>query len=172
MRGAVSVFSDVKTPVVVEYEHSFTVTAGDIDQQGHVNNVRYVQWIQDVAVAHWQAWATPEQLEGVTAVITIAANLDIDAWAKHHNYLPLSESKNPALSTRPHPWIEIHIEGTDDDVVPSETRDAYFERYPSAQRWLLEKHGHKCCWVEEWKELWERVEAEIQRAGVTGDGQN
>jgi acyl-CoA thioester hydrolase len=54
---------------VVEYEHSFTVTAGDIDQQGHVNNVRYVQWIQDVAVAHWRDLATPEQLSGVTWVV-------------------------------------------------------------------------------------------------------
>ena len=54
---------------MVEYEHSFKVTAGDIDQQGHVNNVRYVQWIQDVAVAHWRNLATPEQLEGVTWVV-------------------------------------------------------------------------------------------------------
>ena len=54
---------------MVEYEHSFTVTAGDIDQQGHVNNVRYVQWIQDVAVAHWRDLATPEQLSGVTWVV-------------------------------------------------------------------------------------------------------
>ena len=102
-----------------------------------------------------------EQLGRVTAVITIAANLDIDAWAKHHNYLPLSGSMNPALSTHPHPWYEFHMEGADDAVVPSATRDAYFERYPSARRWVLEKHGHKCCWVEEWKELWERIEAEL-----------
>ena len=54
---------------MAEYEHSFTVTAEDIDEQGHVNNVRYVQWIQDVAVAHWRDSATPEQLEGVTWVV-------------------------------------------------------------------------------------------------------
>jgi hypothetical protein len=102
-----------------------------------------------------------EQLGRVTAVITLAANLDVDAWAKHHDYLPLSRSLNPALSTHPHPWIEFHLEGTDDDVVPSATRDAYFERYPTARRWILEKHGHKCCWVEKWKELWERIEAEL-----------
>ena len=106
-----------------------------------------------------------EQLGRVTAVITIAANLDIDAWAKHHNYLPLSRSMNPALSTHPHPWNEIHMEGTEDDVVPSATRDSYFERYPRARRWVLERHEHKCCWVDEWKELWEKVEAQIR-----GDG--
>jgi pimeloyl-ACP methyl ester carboxylesterase len=102
-----------------------------------------------------------EQLERVTAVVTIAANLDVDEWTKHHRYLPLSGSLNPALSTHPHTWVEIHVEGSDDDVVPSATRDAYFERYPSARRWIVEKHGHKCCWVDEWKELWERVQAEL-----------
>ncbi len=35
------------------FTHSFRVSAEDIDAQGHVNNVAYVRWIQDVAVAHW-----------------------------------------------------------------------------------------------------------------------
>jgi acyl-CoA thioester hydrolase len=54
---------------VVKYELTFKVRPEEIDRQGHVNNVRYVQWIQDVAVAHWQDAATPEQLEGVTWVV-------------------------------------------------------------------------------------------------------
>lgn len=33
----------------------------DIDNLGHVNNVVYLRWVQDVAVAHWSAAATPEQ---------------------------------------------------------------------------------------------------------------
>ena len=32
----------------------------DIDAQGHVNNVAYLRWIQDVAVAHWLDAATDE----------------------------------------------------------------------------------------------------------------
>lgn len=31
------------------------VTKAVIDENGHVNNVRYVQWMQDLAVAHWDA---------------------------------------------------------------------------------------------------------------------
>lgn len=31
--------------------------------------MRYVQWIQDVAVAHWRGAATAEQLENVTWVV-------------------------------------------------------------------------------------------------------
>ncbi|HEX8846638.1 MAG TPA: thioesterase family protein [Pyrinomonadaceae bacterium] len=52
-----------------KFEHSFKATPDDIDQQGHVNNVRYVQWIQDVAVAHWLHAATREQLENITWVV-------------------------------------------------------------------------------------------------------
>ena len=39
------------------FELPITVLASDIDQLGHVNNVTYLRWVQDVAVAHWQAAA-------------------------------------------------------------------------------------------------------------------
>jgi acyl-CoA thioester hydrolase len=45
----------------MKFSHSFPVTADDIDEQGHVNNVAYLRWIQDVAVAHWLNAATEEQ---------------------------------------------------------------------------------------------------------------
>ena len=42
---------------------TLTITAGpdDIDELGHVNNAVWVRWIQDIAVAHWQEVAPPEQ---------------------------------------------------------------------------------------------------------------
>ena len=41
------------------FEMTVRVQLSDIDELGHVNNVRYLQWVQDVAVAHWNA-AAPE----------------------------------------------------------------------------------------------------------------
>lgn len=35
----------------------------DLDDLDHVNNVRYLQWVQDIAKEHWQTEATPEMLE-------------------------------------------------------------------------------------------------------------
>ena len=35
------------------YEKLITVTEMDLDGLNHVNNVRYVQWVQDVAEEHW-----------------------------------------------------------------------------------------------------------------------
>lgn len=35
------------------FEQTITVSKNDLDQLNHVNNVRYVQWVQDIAEAHW-----------------------------------------------------------------------------------------------------------------------
>ncbi len=35
------------------------VTSEHIDELGHVNNVVYLLWVQDVAIAHWNALTTP-----------------------------------------------------------------------------------------------------------------
>jgi len=36
------------------YKHDITVTADMVDGNGHVNNVAYIQWMQDAAVHHAQ----------------------------------------------------------------------------------------------------------------------
>lgn len=40
------------------FEIEIEVKVRDIDELNHVNNVVYVQWIQDVAKAHWERLAT------------------------------------------------------------------------------------------------------------------
>ena len=37
------------------YPYEFTIPADAVDENGHVNNVMYVQWMQDAAVRHYQA---------------------------------------------------------------------------------------------------------------------
>jgi len=34
------------------YTHEFVVSEGTLDENGHANNVAYVQWMQDIAVLH------------------------------------------------------------------------------------------------------------------------
>jgi acyl-CoA thioester hydrolase len=53
----------------MSYSHSFRVEPSDIDEQGHVNNVAFLSWIQDVAVAHWRSAATAEQQEKFSWVV-------------------------------------------------------------------------------------------------------
>lgn len=35
------------------YSRTFTIPADAIDENGHANNVAYVQWMQDIAVEHY-----------------------------------------------------------------------------------------------------------------------
>ena len=42
------------------FEIAISVEPADIDELGHVNNVAYLRWVQDVAVAHWRAVAAAE----------------------------------------------------------------------------------------------------------------
>jgi acyl-CoA thioester hydrolase len=39
------------------YELLIPVEPADIDELGHVNNVTYLRWVQEAAVAHWTASA-------------------------------------------------------------------------------------------------------------------
>ena len=51
------------------FELPMPINVADIDVHGHVNNVVYLRWVQDAAVAHWRALATQEQQENVTWVV-------------------------------------------------------------------------------------------------------
>ncbi len=46
-----------------------TVRPEDIDELGHVNNVVFLRWVQDVAVAHWRARALPEDQAAIVWVV-------------------------------------------------------------------------------------------------------
>lgn len=37
------------------YRHEFTAPADAVDENGHINNVAYVRWMQDAAIAHADA---------------------------------------------------------------------------------------------------------------------
>jgi acyl-CoA thioester hydrolase len=56
-------------PVPV-FEIPIVVTPDDIDDMDHVNNVVYLRWVQDVALAHWLARATPDMLTELGWVAT------------------------------------------------------------------------------------------------------
>ncbi|MEJ6593623.1 thioesterase family protein [Parasphingorhabdus sp.] len=47
-----------------------TAQPGDIDELGHVNNAVWVRWIQDLAMAHWQAVAPQDAIDRYIWVVT------------------------------------------------------------------------------------------------------
>jgi acyl-CoA thioester hydrolase len=49
------------------YEFRIEVTAEDVDRNGHVNNVVYIQWMQDAAIAHARASGCTKASQAVGA---------------------------------------------------------------------------------------------------------
>ena len=40
--------------IMTSFEQTLTVTSDHLDELKHVNNVQYLQWVQDIAGAHWK----------------------------------------------------------------------------------------------------------------------
>jgi acyl-CoA thioester hydrolase len=58
-------------PVSSIYTKSFVIPQSAIDGNGHVNNVAYVQWMQEIAVEHYQSISGIDTMEpyGATWVV-------------------------------------------------------------------------------------------------------
>lgn len=52
------------------FTQTFTAQAEHIDELGHVNNAVWVQWIQAIAGAHWEAVVPPEHAAAHVWVVT------------------------------------------------------------------------------------------------------
>jgi acyl-CoA thioester hydrolase len=53
-------------PAVEHFDMLLSIEPKDIDEHGHVNNVIYLRWVQEVATAHWRAAATASQQADVS----------------------------------------------------------------------------------------------------------
>lgn len=57
------------------YELPVPILPGDIDELGHVNNVVYLRWVQDVAIAHWTRESTADE-QAAVAWVALRHELD------------------------------------------------------------------------------------------------
>lgn len=51
------------------FERTTTVSEADLDERNHVNNVVYLRWVQEIAIAHWRALAPAEDQETIAWVV-------------------------------------------------------------------------------------------------------
>jgi pimeloyl-ACP methyl ester carboxylesterase len=93
----------------------------------------------------------------IKSIITVAGNLDTDAWVKLYRLEPLSESINPASVARSIRNIpQIHYVGAKDDVIPPVISQSFLQKMGSPNKAKvieLPNYGHVCCWTEHWTEL-------------------
>jgi pimeloyl-ACP methyl ester carboxylesterase len=93
----------------------------------------------------------------IKTIITVAGNLDTDAWVRLYGLEPLSESVNPASVARSIRNIpQIHYVGAKDDVIPPAVSQSFLQKMGSPNKAKvieLPNYGHVCCWTERWTEL-------------------
>lgn len=97
--------------------------------------------------------------EDVARVVTVAGTLDHEAWTDLHRVTPLYDSLNPAdyaseLVSTP----QMHLVGGADMNMPVAIVQAYGSRLPPTERppfKIIPDFDHACCWVEQWRDLYE-----------------
>jgi len=95
----------------------------------------------------------------IALLVTVAGNMDHQAWTSMHHVSPLDASLNPADKWRSLAAIpQRHYVGAQDEVVSRATLESYASRFPLDHRpRIIEVPGfdHACCWVEQWGRLWD-----------------
>jgi acyl-CoA thioester hydrolase len=57
------------------FEVEVKIQPGDVDGMGHVNNIVYVRWVQEAAMAHWLAVA-PAEAQAVMTWVVLRHEID------------------------------------------------------------------------------------------------
>lgn len=98
------------------------------------------------------------RLSNVHSIVTIAANLDIEAWAAWHGFTPLRQSLNPFRRLeRTMSLPQVHYFGVEDEIVPAELVKRWRDRLPANSVYLIPHQTHACCWAELWPDLLKRA---------------
>ena len=91
------------------------------------------------------------RLPEARCVITLAGNLDTDAWADHHAYTRLRGSLNPvALGPLPSLVEQAHFAGAGDRVLPPELVEQAARRLGADQVFVLAGVSHVRGWEKQW----------------------
>ena len=95
-----------------------------------------------------------ERLHKTTAVVTVAGNIDTDAWVGHHKYTPLYGSLNPVKRSPLKASIrQLHLVGGKDKVIPASLVKEWIENQPGAELWEIPGNTHLCCWADQWAQV-------------------
>jgi acyl-CoA thioester hydrolase len=94
----------------------------DIDENGHVNNVVYLRWVQDIATAHWRAKAPADQRD-LWGWIALRHEIDYRRALKLHE---TATARTWVSETAEGPRMErfVRIDGPD-GAICSQTRTTW-----------------------------------------------
>lgn len=95
-----------------------------------------------------------DKIQKISKVVTIAANLNVQAWSDFHGYPTLINSLDPADNANPPTGIkQIHIAGKDDKISPAFIIRKFAKRWKQAEYYEFAGNDHACCWEQEWTNI-------------------
>ena len=101
------------------FEATRSVISDDLDDLMHVNNVRYVQWVQDIAKAHWEAATTPlQQQENVW--VLLSHHIDYKSAAKLNDEIHLKTYVTRSEGVTSTRIVEMYHKDSEKLIVKSE----------------------------------------------------
>jgi len=101
------------------------------------------------------------RMKEVDQVVTLAGNLDTQAWTRLHGYTPLKDSLNPAdLNSKQLPPRQLHFIGDKDDNIPLSVGKNFLLRMGQTPQ-ILADADHNCCWLQHWNEILARINQQM-----------
>ena len=112
-----------------------------------------------------------ERFPQTRALLTLAGNIDPDAWTALHNYTPLYGSLNPSQQTvLDADLIQHHYAGENDTNIPPELIRRALDKQPRDHfRFFVISGNHVCCWSIHWQSMLNTLGLAIdnRRSGLT-----
>ncbi len=65
----------------ITYTENYTVQPSDIDENQHMNNIKYVEWVQEISKAHWFHLVKPHGYDKEYFWVVINHNITYKASA-------------------------------------------------------------------------------------------
>ena len=94
-----------------------------------------------------------QRINSVSHVVTIGANLDIDAWCELHHFTPLLGSLNPSDQPPQRKNLQTtHWVGQNDtNTPPALLQTAAYKRGEAVR--VIPNFDHNCCWEKVWRNI-------------------
>lgn len=131
-------------PLSPIYTKSFTIPPSVIDENGHVNNVAYVQWMQDIAVEHYSSidgiaaqgpdatWVIREHKIEYFLPAFAGEEIEIRTWVENirrvrslRKYEFLRRSDNKVLVKGETDWVFVDVKTGAPRAVPEEVTKVF-----------------------------------------------
>ena len=131
-------------PLSAIYTKTFTIPKSAIDENSHVNNVAYVQWMQDIAVEHYSSiggiqaqgpnstWVVREHRVEYFLPAYVGEEIEIKTWVENiqrvrslRKYEFVRKADGKTLVKGETDWVFVDVQTGRPLAIPQEVVDVF-----------------------------------------------